>query len=227
MMMSQLVTANEPDHSRPSEPGATRAGMHPAKLAVGAAVLLWASFPPAEWSWLAWFALAPLFLLIRSERSRKAIYLGSWLGGFAFWLLAVHWVWWTDPTAWLGWVVMAAILSLTWPFFLLLTRLATRRLDLPLMIAAPVTWVALEYLRAHGPTALPWYYLAHGQYRMVYLTQIADFSGALGLSFVIALVNAFWVDGLTRPLFRPRPAEGPARARMTREFRVRFASVAV
>jgi apolipoprotein N-acyltransferase len=168
-----------------------------------------------------WFALAPLFLLIRSDRSRRAIYLGSWLGGFAFWLLAVHWVWWTDPIGLAGLGRDGGVLSFDVALFLLLARFATRRLGLPLMIAGARSLVALEYLRAHGPTALPWYYLAHGQYRMIYLTQIADFSGALGLSFVIAVVNAFWVDGLTRPLFRPQPAEGSARARMTREFRVR------
>ncbi|WP_435016106.1 apolipoprotein N-acyltransferase [Tundrisphaera sp. TA3] len=227
MMMSQLVSANDPDGSRPTPPQSARSGMHPAKLAVGAAVLLWASFPPAEWNWLAWFALAPLFLLVGSDRPARPLYLGSWLGGFAFWLLAVHWVWWTDPSAWLGWIVMAGVLSLWWPGFLFLARYGTRKLDLPLMIAAPVAWVALEQLRAHILGGFPWYYLAHGQYRMLYLTQIADFSGALGLSFVMAVVNAFWVDLLTRPLFRAGASGGSAWSRMTRDFRVRSAVVLV
>ena len=227
-MMSQLVTAGEPGETPPPSPGATRAGMHPAKLAVGAAVLLWMSFPPAEWNALGWFALAPLFLLVGSGRSRKSLYFGAWLGGFAFWLLAVHWVWWTDPSAWLGWVVMALVLSAWWPGFLLLARFASRRLDLPLMIAAPVIWVALEQLRAHILGGFPWYYLAHGQYRMLYLTQVADFSGALGLSFVMAVTNAFWVDLLTRPLFRAGGTAGVAGwSRLAPGFRVRAATVAV
>ncbi len=132
----------------------------------------------------------------------RSIYLGAWVGGFAFWLLAIHWIWWTDDSAWLGWVVMAVFLSIWWPAFVFLARFAKRRLGLPLIVAAPVLWVALEYVRAFILTGFPWYYLAHSQYRLLYLTQIADFSGALGLSFLIAMVNAFWVDLLTLPLFR-------------------------
>ena len=178
---------------------------HPAWLGVSSGALLWLAFPPAEWSGAAWVALVPLFLLVGTTRSTASAYLGAWLGGFVFWLLAVHWVWWTDDSAWLGWVVMAGFLSLWWPAFLFLARFARRRLQLPLIVAAPVFWVALESVRAYILTGFPWYYLAHSQYRMIYVTQVADFSGALGLSFLIAVVNALWVDLLTLPLFRRKP----------------------
>jgi len=199
---------------------------HPVVLGLISGVLLWLSFPPAEWSWSAWFALTPLFLLVESRRSKAAVYLGSWLGGFAFWLLAIHWIWWTDPTAWLGWVVMALFLSLWWPGFLFLARFSARRLNLPIMVAGPVLWVALEYVRAFVLTGFPWYYLAHGQYRYSYLTQIADFSGALGLSFLIAMVNAFWVDLLTRPLFRVG-ARGSWWVRLGLPHKARIAAVTI
>ena len=88
------------------------------------------------------------------------------------------------------------------PGFLFLARFSKRRLNLPLIVTAPVFWVGLEYIRAFILTGFPWYYLAHSQYRIPHFTQIADFSGALGLSFLIALVNAYWVDLLTLPLFR-------------------------
>jgi apolipoprotein N-acyltransferase len=182
----------------------TTALPHPIVLGLFAGLLLWLSFPPAEWSWSAWFALVPLLLLVESGRSRWAIYLGSWVGGCAFWLLAIQWIWWTDQTAWLGWVVMAVFLSIWWPGFVFLARFSSRRLKLPMMVAAPVLWVALEYIRAYVLTGFPWYYLAHSQYRILYLTQISDFAGALGLSFLIVMVNAYWVDLLTRPLFRPK-----------------------
>ena len=207
-MSTQTIAGSDPrGAATPDEVPARRAAppwiAHPVAMAVVSGTLLWLSFPPAEWSWAAWVALVPLFLLIPSGRSRASIYLGSWLGGFVFWVLSIHWIWWTDESAWAGWLVMALALSLWWPGFLLLARFATRTLRLPIMLAAPVLWVALEYLRAYVLTGFPWYYLAHSQYRQIYLTQIADFSGALGLSFLIAMANAFVVELATRPLFRP------------------------
>ena len=222
-MATQTLTAKEPKLDGAGS-SATHALPHPVVLGFVSGCLLWLSFPPFEWSWSAWFALVPLFLLVVSKRSVGSIYLGSWLGGFAFWLLAIHWIWATDDTAWLGWVVMALFLSLWWPGFVWLARFSSRRLRLPMMVAAPLLWVALEYIRAYVLTGFPWYYLAHSQYRFLYFTQIADFSGALGLSFLIAVVNAYWVDVLTLPLFRGK-AGGSWWARLARPQRIRLVIV--
>jgi apolipoprotein N-acyltransferase len=154
----------------------------------------------------------------------SSINLGAWAGGFAFWLLAIHWIWATDQTAWLGWIVMSLFLSIWWPGFVFLARFAKRRLGLPLIVSAPIFWVALEYLRAYVLTGFPWYYLAHSQYRWLYFTQIADFSGSLGLSFLIAVVNAYLVDLLTLPLFRSR-AKGNLWVRLAPGHRVRLVTV--
>ncbi len=197
---------------------------HPVRLSILSAGMLWLSFPPLEWAWTAWFALVPFFLLIRSTRSPWAIYLGAWVGGYAFWLGAVHWIWWTDESAWLGWLAMALALSFFWPTFLFLARFAHRRLKLPPMVAAPVFWVMLEYARAYVLTGFPWYYLAHSQYRLVYVTQIADFAGSLGVSFLIAGVNAYLAELLTTPLFRPG-ASGSWWRRLTFPQRARLAAV--
>jgi apolipoprotein N-acyltransferase len=190
---------------------ASRPASQPQILALTSALLLWFSFPPTGWGWLAWVALTPLFLLVPSNRSPISVYLAAWLGGLLFWLMSIQWVRLTDPTAWLAWLVMAAALSLWWPAFLFLARLAVRRLKVPLMLGVPVVWVALEFLRAFVLTGFPWYYLAHSQYLYIPLIQIADVAGALGLSFLVAMANACWVDLLTLPLFqriqnRPRLA---------------------
>jgi len=178
-----------------------RFSRHPWLAGVAAGFLLWTSFPPVEWSWLAWIALAPLFWLVTLRGAGFKAYLAAWAGGFVFWLLAVAWLRMLDANAWLAWVVMALVFSLWWPVFLALTRWAVFRLQIPLMLAAPITWVALEYARAYFLTGFPWYYLAHSQFRRLYLIQIADFSSSLGISLLIAIVNAFLVDLLTLPLF--------------------------
>jgi apolipoprotein N-acyltransferase len=196
-MSTQTLGATLPIQDVRREKDAHR--VHPAVLGVSAALLFWLSFPPASWSWLAWIALTPLFLLVRSDRSVWTIYSSAWLGGLVFWLLAIQWVQLTDPTAWLAWLVMALFLSFWWPAFLLVARLAIRTLRLPMMFAAPVVWVALEFVRAFVLTGFPWYYLAHSQYQYVYLIQISDFAGALGVSFVLAMANACLAELLARP----------------------------
>jgi apolipoprotein N-acyltransferase len=223
-MSSQALSAATPrtDLTGTGTPS-PRGGTHPAVLGVASGVLLWFAFPPAGWSWLGWIALAPLFLLVPSTRSRLSIYFGAWLGGLAFWLLALNWILCIDPSAALGWAVMAMVLSTLWPLFLAIARVGTQQLKLPLMLAAPIVWVALEYVRAYMFTGFPWYYLAHTQYRQLAFIQIADFSGSLGLSFLMAVSSALVVDILTLPLLRPTP-RGP---RLTRPIAIRIGSLAV
>jgi apolipoprotein N-acyltransferase len=169
-------------------------GPNPLVSGLTSGILLWFAFPPADWGWLAWVAMVPLFGLIGRRQSRLSLYGGAWAGGLAFWLLSIQWVRLTDETAWLAWLSMATALSFWWPGFLAMARLAVLRFRIPLMIAAPVLWVGLEFVRAYVLTGFPWYYLAHSQHRALPLIQIADFAGALGLSFVIAVVNAACVE---------------------------------
>ncbi|MDR3622038.1 MAG: apolipoprotein N-acyltransferase [Paludisphaera borealis] len=177
-----------------------RVSRHPVIAGITSGLFLWSAFPPIEWSWLAWIALAPLFQLVVERGPRLRLYLGAWVGGLVFWTLSLQWVRLTDATAWVAWLAMALAFSFWWPGFLALARLAVLRLRLPLMLAAPILWVGLEHVRAHLLSGFPWYYLGHSQYRSLHLIQIADIAGALGVSFLIALVNAWIVDLLSLPL---------------------------
>ena len=102
---------------------------------------------------------------------------GAWSSGCC----RVQWVRLTDPTAWLAWLVMAAHLLVLvaglprrWPG----SRCSGSRSRL--MMAAPILWVGLEYVRAHFLTGFPWYYLGHSQYRFLALIQVADFDQRAG-----------------------------------------------
>ncbi len=176
-------------------------------LAAGAVsgLLLWTAFPPVAWNWLAWIALVPLFRLVTLEARRWKIYTAAWLHGACFWLLAVEWIRSIDPSAWLGWVALAGFFSFWPPLFVAFARLSVRQLQIPLLMAVPILWVGLEYSRAHILSGFPWYYLAHSQYLIRPLIQIADVTGALGVSFLIAITNALAVDLIALPLFRRTP----------------------
>jgi apolipoprotein N-acyltransferase len=177
-----------------------RAARHRVVAGLASGFLLWISFPPVQWSWVAWLALAPLFWLATLQRAPLKTYLAAWAGGLVFWLLAVEWVTMSDSSAWLGWLLLALVFSLWWPAFLALSRWAVFRLHVPLIMAAPLIWVGLEYIRAYFLSGFPWYYLAHTQFRQLYLVQIADLTGSLGISLLVAVFNALVVDLLTLPL---------------------------
>jgi apolipoprotein N-acyltransferase len=200
---------------------ADRLSRHPIAAGLTSGLLLWSAFPPVEWSWMSWMALVPLFWLAIQKGPKLCLYLGTWAGGLVFWLFSVQWVRLSDPTAWLGWLAMALVLSLWWPVFLALARLAVLRLNIPLMMAAPILWVGMEYIRAHFLSGFPWYYLGHSQYRFLTLIQIADTTSALGVSFLIALANAWMVDLLSLPLLK-RTAKG---TRLTARQSVRLSIV--
>lgn len=152
--------------------------------------LLWASFPPLGLSPLAWVALVPLLLLVRIERPTRRMYWASYLGGLAFFVPAVQWLRYGDPTMYVAWIALAMYLAVSFPILVAVSRVAVHRWSWPLVVAAPVVWVGLEYARAHLLTGFAWYFVGHTQYRWLELIQISDLVGAYGVSFVMLTSTA-------------------------------------
>ncbi|MFO0949399.1 MAG: apolipoprotein N-acyltransferase [Planctomycetota bacterium] len=166
-------------------------------LSVLSGCCLWGSF----WvPWLAWVGLAPLFLLVGLNGSRPALYLGAWLGGLALFVPGVQWIRYSDPGAWIGWLFLSIYLALYFPAFVLVARVLHRRWRLPILFAAPASWVALEYVRMHALSGFGWLLVAHSLHSWPAMIQIADLGGVYLVSFVIASVNALWIELLTLPL---------------------------
>ncbi len=190
---------------------------NPAVPAIASGLLLFFAFPIADRGYIAWFALVPLLSLVRSTKRPIQVYLGAWAGGLAFWLLSVIWIWSLHPSAWVAWLALAAYQSVYWPLFLLLTRVMVNRQRLPLMLAAPVAWVGLEYVQAFALSGFPWYYLAHSQYRYLPLIQVADLFGTWAISFLVMMGNAWLAQLLTLPsLTRTGRGTRPTRALVVR-----------
>jgi len=64
------------------------------------------------------------------------------------------------------------------------------------LLLSPFAWVAVELARARI-TGLPWDLLGTAQVDNPLLTRLAPITGAYGLSFVIAAVNALWLARIT------------------------------
>lgn len=153
-------------------------------------LLLWLSFTPVDFGPLAWVALVPLLMLVRMPEAASRMSLALWLCGAAHWLATLQWMRLGDPTMYIAWGVMSLYLACYWPLFVGLARGAVHRLGMPLIIAAPVIWTGLEYLRAHLFTGFAWYLLGHSQHNWVEMIQISDLVGGYGVTFVVMAANA-------------------------------------
>ena len=62
------------------------------------------------------------------------------------------------------------------------------------LLALPAAWVLLEFLRNTLLSGFGWNLLAHTQWSWIHLIQIADLTGAPGISFLVVMVNtALWL----------------------------------
>ncbi len=62
--------------------------------------------------------------------------------------------------------------------------------DPGILWAAPVIWVALDFIRSWLFTGFPWQDLGYSQYQIPALLQVADLTGHHGVTFVLVLTNA-------------------------------------
>ncbi len=152
-------------------------------------LVLFLAFPPVGWSWLGWIAPAGWIWLIRRERLPGGKpYRMLFMAGLLHWLLLLHWVRLPHWSAWFGWVALAAYLASYLPAFVWLGRVATRRWNLPIVIAAPIVWTGLELIRGRFLTGFSMGLLSHSQVDYLPMIQIADTFGAYGVSFVMIFV---------------------------------------
>lgn len=148
---------------------------------------------PLPLDWLVWVGLIPLFFALE-----RCAYLGGLkrglLGGVSFFGLLLRWLYplgeWTGPVILLLHLLLAGYLGLYWGAFAVGYLLLRRRLrPLPLALAVPALWLALELARAAGPLGFTWGDLGYALYRRTGLIQAAAYAGVWGLSFAIVLVN--------------------------------------
>lgn len=147
------------------------------------------SLPAWSAHWLAWLALVPLLLSLRRVGVLFATVLGfafgAVLGGASFfWVTTIP-----DLNA-LRFGLMIVVFSVYYAIFGALYAAANLRHGRWLVVAAPSLWVACEYARGSMSfLAYPWNFLAHSQYESLVLIQIADVTGAYGVSFILVMVN--------------------------------------
>ena len=166
-------------------------------LTVLSALLLILAYPPFDQGWLAWIALVPWIHLLSRSSGRQAS-LHSYLLGFLFFAGTIWWVVLVTVPGAILLVVVLALFFAGWGWW---THRALQR-HCPLW-ALPAAWVLLEYLRSILFTGFGWNLLAYTQWNWLPVIQIAEATGAYGVSFLLVLVNfALW-RGMNCRSFRP------------------------
>ncbi len=166
------------------------------RLAILAGLLLWLTHPSFSLWPLAWVAVAPLVVSVtRAARFRQALWRG-YLFGWAF--LGPTWYWtgltivgWTHSAiGWVAWFLLTMILAWFYALWGAGTWWLSRRLTGQWQIVAPAAlWVVMEWARSVGSLTMPWAQLSYSQYKFLPLLQIADTTGAYGISFLVMLMN--------------------------------------
>ncbi len=171
--------------------------------------------PGIDWWFLTFVCLVPWTVWVVLVPGRWTAHLGSYLLGVAFYAVNMYSIRQITPDGYDG---LCFYYGMFYWLYGGLVREIYRRLGWSLVAIVPVVWVATEQLRSVGPLAFPFMFLAHGNYQRLVLIQISDVTGAVGVSFVVAMINGLlasvWlhyrrppaVRGTGRCLVRPAVA---------------------
>ena len=166
---------------------------------IACVVLFKISYPRPAHSLWAWLALAPLIWALCYLRGFWRSFFYAWLTGTGVYAALYYWIFITcryggglstslSVAAWLGLSVLMAVQFAILGgscFFL-------KRLKGWFPLLAAMGWVALEWLHEMLATyalGFPWFSLAYSQWNMPQLIQLASFTGAAGISFLVSFTG--------------------------------------
>jgi len=155
-------------------------------LPILSAGLLSISFSSFNLWVFAWFGLIPLLISLERKTLLQS-FINAYICGIVFWSLTIYWL---IHVTLLGQVVLILYLAVYFGVFGCLIYLSRSYSSGLLLFFIPSSWVLLEYVRGYLFTGFPWASLGLSQYRNLPVIQIADITGAWGVSFLVALVNA-------------------------------------
>ena len=171
-------------------------------LAVFSAALLALPFHFDHLGFLAFFAFVPYFFMLDSTASSGA-FKYSYFFGFFFFCFLGYWLTYVNL---LGFFLLSAYLAFYFAFFGLAAakflnpspefEKNNRSAILKTLFFLPAFWVALEYIRGWMIGGLPWALLGYSQWKHLPFIQIADITGAYGVSYFVLFANLLLYYGI-------------------------------
>ena len=154
-------------------------------LAVFSAAFLILSFPNFNFYIFAWFAFIPLLFVLEKSTPRQAFRI-SFLAGVLFFFGTIYWlIHVTLP----GMVIVVLYLALYFGIFGFVSTFGYKSPGIIMLFFIPSLWVAVEWTRSHLLGGFGWGLLAHSQGFNLPVIQIADITGAYGVSFLVMMFN--------------------------------------
>ncbi|MGB0792119.1 MAG: apolipoprotein N-acyltransferase [Opitutales bacterium] len=170
--------------------------------------LLWVlSLPPFEFAEAAYIAFVPLLLWLSTRPTRRLALTVAAGSGWLAWAAVLIWL---RHVTIFGTAALSAVLAIyfvAWTLFAhwALPKLQTRQFGLRLLGFAALAgaWVVLEWVRSWALWGFPWAPIALSQWQRPVVLQIAAWTGASGVSFLLIFFNlcvaqTLWLRATTR-----------------------------
>ncbi|MER6049300.1 apolipoprotein N-acyltransferase [Streptomyces sp. NPDC001793] len=180
----------------------------PAAALAGALPAL--AFPAPSWWWLAYGALVPWLLLVRSARTARRAAVYGWLGGAGFMLAVHHWL---LPSLHVFILVLALLLGALWaPWGMLVRALLGGASSVGRAAAAlvlvPSGWLMVELVRSWEYLGGPWGLLGASQWQVPPALRLVSLGGVWLLSLLIVAVNTALAGLIAVPAARAPAVAG-------------------
>ncbi len=154
-------------------------------LPILAAVLLSLSFSSFNFWLFGWCGFIPLFIALENKSLRRS-FITAYLCGIVFWSLTVYWL---IHVTLVGQIILILYLAVYPAIFGCVFYFSRFFSPAGRLFFMPASWVLLEYIRSHLFTGFPWSLIGFSQYQNLPVIQVADITGAWGVSFLVVLVN--------------------------------------
>ncbi len=156
-------------------------------------ICLTLAFPPFYLWPLALAALAPMSICALRGKTGWRWWAWYYLLGYVYFAINLYWlIIVTLP----GYVVLCFYLALVFPLFVFILRTLVRDLKIPAIVAVPVAWTTLEFLRGTLFTGFPWFSLGVALAPATVLLQSADLFGMYGLTFLAGIASGAITDAV-------------------------------
>jgi apolipoprotein N-acyltransferase len=155
--------------------------------------MLAASFPPLDWTWLAWVALVPGIWAATRLATMRRVVVGGLLCGAVFWWCSIFWLTRVTVAGWFGLSLYCGLYFI--PFFAGINwwhrrfGFARSRYNVLLMLLGVVLWTGFEYSRSRLFTGFGWNTLGTCLYKEIPVLQAARLGGVFLLSGLIIWMN--------------------------------------